>query len=113
MIPIWRNLVLGLGLCVAFAACADDPAGLDDVPELVVEEGVRFHAIASEGTESREINVQLELHNTGKAARNFGWNECGIEIRLYRSESLVYDSQRSGGPCEDIGHMAVAYPSES
>jgi hypothetical protein len=106
-----RNLVLGLGFILGFAAC-DDATGLDNVSDAAVEQGVRFQAVANQGDDPNNLTVRVELFNTSSAPRNLLWGGCGIEIRLYRSNSRVYDSQIAGGACEDIGHSAVAHPAQ-
>jgi hypothetical protein len=111
MTVIRRKIVLGLGFVFAFGACSEGPTALDKVPDSVVENGVRFQAAASEGDDPREVTVQVDLLNTQSSARDVVWGGCGIEIRLYRSGSLVYDS-RIVDPCEDIGHSAVAHPGQ-
>jgi hypothetical protein len=111
MTLIGRKVILGLGFCLAFAAC-DDPLDLDNVPDSAAQEGVRFQAIVNDGDDPNEVSVQLELLNRRSTPRNISWGGCGIEIRLYRSDSVVYDSRIAGGVCEDIGHGAVAHPSQ-
>jgi hypothetical protein len=111
MTIIGRRFALVLAACLVFGACDQDPAGLADVPSLVVEDGMRFQASANKGTHPNEVSVQIEVLNTRNAPRDLMWGGCGVEVRLYKSGSLLYDS-RLVDPCDDIGYTAVAHPSQ-
>lgn len=110
MALIGRKMVLGLGLSLAFSACTEGPTGPDAVPNAAVREDVRFQAVAAAGDHPRVVTVEIELLNTSTSNRHLTWGGCGIAIRLYRSDSLVYDSHRDSLACEDILHGAGVLP---
>src|SRR5688572_29445019 len=98
-----RTMIFGLGLSLAITACGEDVTSPAPVPGTVVEEGVRFQAVAAVGNDPLQVTIEVEMLNTSVSSRYLTWGGCGIGLRLYRSGSLVYQSHNTpDGVCDTV-----------